>query len=80
MIEKRKLLELFKKNPNLAGYLEIGEDELANLAFGNQNTTSKVKAFLMLLSSSCNVDWKQNKVIQQVNIVIESNVSEENAN
>lgn len=79
MIEKRKLLELFKKNPELSKYLQISSAELEQLAFNQEKLNGKVEAFLRLLTSYCNQE-KPNKAVQQVNIVIDKNAGDENAN
>jgi len=79
MIEKRKLLELFKKNPELSKYLQISGAELEQLAFNQEKLNGKVEAFLRLLTSYCNKE-KPNKAVQQVNIVIDKNAGDENAN
>lgn len=79
MIEKRKLLELFKKNPELSKYLQISSAELEQLAFNQEKLNGKVEAFLRLLTSYCNKE-KPNKAVQQVNIVIDKNAGDENAN
>lgn len=79
MIEKRKLLELFKKNSELSKYLQISSDELEQLTFNQEKLNGKVEAFLRLLTSYCNKE-KPNKAVQQVNIVIDNNAGDENVN
>ena len=79
MIEKRKLLELFKKNSELGKYLQINSVELEQLSFNQEKLNGKVEAFLRLLTSYCNKE-KPNKAVQQVNIVIDNSTGEKSVN